>query len=131
MPGFRSPLFHLGLSSAPAVQAGFRGPLPAPQLSGSSVQAGFRGPLPVPPFSANDSGVQAGFRNPLPIPPISGEAVGQAGFIGPIPIINLSAPPANQEIAQGGDLIDDDYWQIQQEDEILLTVIAAFIEMIE
>jgi len=115
--GFRGPLFLLGLSAQDEEQAGFRNPLPVPPLSGGDV-------------------VQGGFRNPLPIPPMSGGAEVQAGFIGPLPILNLSGGVVEEQpddVGYGGGGISGKQRrllkQIEQEDEIIVAFVSAFLQV--
>lgn len=123
MPGFRGPLFVLGLGA-------------------TAQQAGFRSPLPVPPIGVESTG-QAGFRNPLPVPPIGGEGAIQAGYIGPVPLVNLGATgavvdPVPKFKGGGGGIGPIRKGKSgpvanirQREEQEILALIAAFVEILE
>lgn len=106
MAGFNSPLFLLGLSGR-SQQAGFRGPLPLPQVGvEAGQQAGYQNALPLPQFGAR-SQQQAGYATPIPLP------YGWAGeFIPPEP------EPIRERIKGGGGYYEDD-------EEILAVIMAA------
>jgi len=111
MAGFRSPLFILGISAAAVTQSGFR--------------------TPIPPLNIGSVTSQAGFVTPIPVLNIgSVESQTQAGFVTPIPVLRMGAvTDAIEETGVYRGYKSDLHKQLIREDEEILTMIMAFMEM--